>query len=507
MSDRIVLRRVYALDPDTGGFITGGNSLITDGRGGTAWSGVLDSLSTFGGPMVSFLPSTLSSFSTICYINSSNIKVLQSQIIGLTGNTITDNLGGTYISTASLQSSIKNTVDGLGSIYISTASLQSSLRSTVEGLGSIYISTASLQGGFTSTVEGLGSSRYVSTSGLQSTVEGLGSSRYVSTSGLQSTLEGLGSSRYVSTSGLQSTVEGLGTSRYVSTSGLQSTMEGLGSMQYVSTSGLQSTVEGLGSSRYVSTSGLQSTVEGLGNSRYVSTSGLQSTVTGLGSIGYLSSLALNIRYDNATSVSIVGGSNINTFTNVGTINYVSTFFQSSMTYSGPQPGVQLVANIPIGSPYDMEFSTATIRLDSFSSFTNSNSRITIEAYPTILFTKLGNACTSPICIPISTLLKYGSNTLLYNTTTTSYLFAANGLATIGSLTVNSNVNSSNAFQQPIRISVPQNTVLNYDSNYSLYHYMPNSINNAQFQNGLHSNQFTPYYGSTGSIFVSVQNSV
>jgi len=470
MSDRIVLRRVFALNPDTGGFIPAGNSIITDGRGGTTWNGVLDSLSTFGGPMVSFLPSTLSSFSTISYLNTSNINVLQAQILGLTGNTITNGLGGTYISTASLQSSITSTVIGLGSIYISSGSLRSSLTSTVAGLGSIG---------------------YVSTLSLQSTVEGLGSSRYVSTLSLQSTVEGLGSSRYVSTSGLQSTVEGLGSSRYVSTLSLQSTVAGLGTSLYLSTLSLQSTVQGLGSSRYVSTSSLQSTVAGLGQT-------------------YVSSLALNIRYDNAGNVVIVGGSNTNTFGNISNLYYVSTFFQSSMTYSGAQPGVELIGNLINNS--NMEFSTATIRLDAFSSFTNSNSIITIESYPTILFSKLGtgSVITSPLCFPISTLLKYGNDTLLYNTTTTNYLFAANGKSIVAdpaSLNGIRFIDSSNAFQQPIRISVPKNTVLNYQSNYSLYHYMAGAINYAGFQQGLHSNNFTPYFGSTGSIFVSVQNSV
>jgi hypothetical protein len=464
MSDRIVLRRVYALDPNTGGFIPAGNSIITDGRGGTTWSGVLDSISTFGGPMVSFLPSTLSSFSTLVYINTSNVDILQRQLSNTTATVITAGLGTLgYISSLSLQSSITSTVAGLGNIkYVSSSWLESS----IIGLGSLgYVSTITSPVSFQSTVTGLGSSGYVSTIGLQTA--------------------------------LQSTVTGLGSSGYVSTIGLQTA--------------LQSTVGGFGSSGYVSTTGLQTVINSLGSSySYVSTPSLQSTVIGLGSVGYLSSLALNIRYDNAGNVSIVGGSNTNTFTNVGTIYYVSTFFQSSMTYSGAQPGVELTGNLINNS--NMEFSTATIRLDAFSSFTNSNSRITIEAYPTLLFSKLGtgSAIISPLCFPISTMLKYGTNTLLYNTTTTNYLFAANGKSIVAdpaSLNGIRFIDSSNAFQQPIRISVPQNTVLNYQSNYSLYHYMPGAINYGFFQQGLHNNNFTPYFGSTGSIFVSVQNSV
>jgi hypothetical protein len=181
-----------------------------------------------------------------------------------------------------------------------------------------------------------------------------------------------------------------------------------------------------------------------------------------------------------------------------------------MTYSGPQSGVELTGNLINNS--NMEFSTATIRLDAFSNFTNSNSRITIEAYPTLLFSKLGtgSVINTPLCFPISTLLKYGNNTLLYNTTTTSYVFAANGKSIVADPASSNGIrfiDSSNVFQQPIRISVPQNTVLNYQSNYSLYHYMPGAINYGVFQNGLHSNTFTPYFGTTGSIFVSIQNSV
>jgi hypothetical protein len=312
-------------------------------------------------------------------------------------------------------------------------------------------------------------------------------------------------------------VIGLSQIGYITSPQLISTVGGLGEIGYASTTiNFTSTVTGLGSIGYISTATLNKKFDTLGN-WYVSSLSMASTVDGLSSFGYVTNINLssaigsistmknNIRFDTVTNVTVIGGTN--TFTNTANIIYVSTFYQSSIIYSGARPGLQIQGNMVTDN--DMEFSTATIRLDAFSNFTNSNSRITIEAYPTLLFTKLGTACTSPICLPISTLLKYGNNTLLYNTTTTNYLFAANGLATIGSIGTNnnSNINSSNAFQQPIRISVPQNTVLNYESNYSLYHYMPNSINNAQFQQGLHSNQFTPYFGSTGSIFVSVQNSV
>jgi hypothetical protein len=69
------------------------------------------------------------------------------------------------------------------------------------------------------------------------------------------------------------------------------------------------------------------------------------------------------------------------------------------------------------------------------------------------------------------------------------------------------VDSSNIFNQPIKIIIPTTTTLQYAQPYTLYHYMPSSLNNGSFQNALHSNFITPYFGSTGSVFVTVQNSL
>jgi hypothetical protein len=105
---------------------------------------------------------------------------------------------------------------------------------------------------------------------------------------------------------------------------------------------------------------------------------------------------------------------------------------------------------------------------------------------------------------MSSILKYGATTLLSNTVTTSAVFAGTTRVTYEN---NSVSDSSNIFNQPIRLSIPQGTILNYQQPYTLYHYMPSSIQKNQLQNALHSNVITPYFGSTGSIFVSVQNSV
>jgi hypothetical protein len=161
----------------------------------------------------------------------------------------------------------------------------------------------------------------------------------------------------------------------------------------------------------------------------------------------------------------------------------------------------------------MEFSTALLKMDSFSSFIDHKSRVTIEVYPSISFTKLATSATAPAVLPISTLLKYG-NTILNDTVTTNYLSVGN---TRTMLETNVFVDSSNMFNQPIRLSIPQgifaeldasgNTIKNYSFPYTIYHYMPSSVNNGLLKNALHSNYITPYFGSTGSLFVTVQNSV
>jgi hypothetical protein len=151
----------------------------------------------------------------------------------------------------------------------------------------------------------------------------------------------------------------------------------------------------------------------------------------------------------------------------------------------------------------MEFSTATINLAAFSSFMNNNTRVTLDIYPTYVFTKLGTGATRPALVTISTLLKSGNN-LLLDTAVTNSLFVGNTRTVLESgLTVD----SSNVFNQPIKLTVPIPRAWDFTVPYTLYHYMPSSIQTNQLQNALHSTIVTPYFGSTGSIFVSVQNLV
>lgn len=471
MSDRIVLRKVFAVDSNTGLTMDFGNVLLTNNTGGTTWTPILSTLTIAGGPIIGNLPSTLSSFSSITYINSNWISTISSTYLQAICS-----LGGIINNKVAADFSV-----GLGSLgYVSTSTLYAALSTFASSPSTISTMAPQL-----STLGFINVSSLSTFSGGQalssmSTVAALGTLGYVSTLSLISTVAGL--EMIFSPLALPSTVAGLGNSGYVSTTKLTYELNRLGSIGYISTTNLTSTVAGLGSIGYVSTGHLVSTTSSLMH------------------------MASNIRFDNVTTLNIVGGSNINTFTNIGNLIYVSTFFQSSIRYSGAPSGVKIAGNVI--DDVNMEFSTAIIQLDSFSNFINKNSRITIEVYPTLAFTKLGTGANNFAVLPISTLLKYGDTLLLNNTVTTNYLYAGNTRVVLEN---NTTIDASNIYNQPIRLSIPQGTVHSLNGNYAfpytLYHYMPSSINNGSYSNALHTSTITPYFGPTGSIFVTVQNSV
>lgn len=473
MSDTIVLRKVYALDSNTGLFISTGKVLLTNGLGGTNWTDMLSTLAIAGGPIMSGMPSSISSFSSMTVDTSRLLSTLSSvflqslcsigaQVNGVTATIATGNLGSIgYVSTATL------------STYVGEA--VSSLSQSPSTVSSLIPSLSTFQYANSSTISSLVGSVNASSMSTIANLSGLG---YVTSTNLFSTVAGLGSIGYASTlSDFKSTVAGLGTIGYVSTATLNNKIDTLGNW-YVSSLSLASTVEGLSSFGYVTNINLSTAINGI------------------------SAMKNSVRFDTVTSVTVIGGTN--TFTNTANLIYVSTFYQSSMVYSGARLGVPITGNMV--TPNDMEFSTAIIRLDAFSSFINSNSRITVDVFPTFAFTKLGTGATAAAMISVSTMLKYEPATLLSNTVTTTSLFAG---ATQTSFEGNPNlkVDSSNIYNQPIRLTIPYGTPLDFSKQITLYHYMPNSIQKNQLQNALHANTVTPFFGSTGSIFVSVQNSV
>jgi hypothetical protein len=243
----------------------------------------------------------------------------------------------------------------------------------------------------------------------------------------------------------------------------------------------------------VSTTSLRSSIDGLGSAGYISTSALVSTTIAL------SSQKANIRFDTTGAV-IVSGQNIITFTSVQNVIYISSFLQSSISYTGPPTGVQF--NGQKVNYVDMIFSTAQINFASFAAFMNSTSRVSVDVYPTLAFTKLGTGASAPRILPISTMVQYGT-TLLSSPIVTSFLYAGN---TRVALENGGYADASNIYSAPFKITFPPSSIVGQTAfPYTLVHLMPSSINYNEYQNALHSTFVTPYFSPAGSIYVSVQN--
>ncbi len=600
-TDLLILRSLFALDPNTNLPISTNYILSTDGLGGLLWTDPL----LLGGISFPILQSTTIGLGTINYVSTSKLDTAltsTSQGLGTIGfvstsylNTslasttrgIQDYIGNSgYISTAGLNTILTSTTGGLGSIgYVSTSTLELALRSTtfyilnpvryissghlisttsgllnnvffttdnarstVEGLGTTgYISTAQFVSTLRSTVAGLGEAGYVSTATLNyeigilnntittyfnnalntslnatySTTQGLGTINYVSesrmvyyvtnaiansgtTNGtvstsfldatLRSTNNGLGTFGYVSSLSLASTAGFfLDPSRYVSTGALVSTTAGIiaGQTGTLSNAALTSTVVGLGTAGYTSTATVntivRSTVTGLGTANYISTASLQSTVAKLLDVANASTF---ITIDRAGCVNVYAPTTITN--NAGNIIYISTFLTSSIRYSGTNGTISGVVLPNPNTGTDLIFSTGIVPFAAFSSFINANSRISLDIFPTFAFTELNTMATKSLITPMSTFIQ--CQNFRISSTNTSWLIA------------NSKTTGfSNYFQQQIKLNFLGSDITPcYTSSYILYHHLPNGMT-INLDPGLKASSITVQYGSTNSMFVSVQN--
>lgn len=343
----------------------------------------------------------------------------------------------------------------------------------------------------------------LSTPNLTSTVNGLGTAGYISSQTLYSTINGLGTLGYISSAFLGSTVTGLGTAGYVSSLTLYSTIEGLGNLGYLST------VKNLGSLGYVSSLSLQSSLVGLGNLGYVSSDSVLYVIRNLGSLGYVStaSLASTTRaltsnlvssvtdilnnrtnyYLNAAGSLVIGASNTNVIISTLTTGYFyDTFNNSSITYKGNN-GNQLAYN---SNNSDFYISTLDLQLATFSNYIHGDTNVSVELYPNILFPVL-NASANPKVFHISTIVSYGASTLGTNIAESKFLAI--------------NTNSSNLYQQPLRINITGATInSNYVSNYQLTHRILDAYNYGG-ADGFPSSNVSLFFGSTASYYLSIQN--
>ena len=488
------------------------NTILQSTVGGL---GNVSYLSTAG--LDTALRSTTSNiFNPIRYISTGNLLstttgILENVLFTTPNNQSTvAGLGNAgYISSAGLQNAFRSTVTGLGSAgYLSTPVLESTMsrafQSTVNGLGtSGYVSTTSLDAAFVSTNKGLGTFRYVSESYMiayvTSALANSGTTNStISTSfldaSLRSTTIGLATLGYVSSSQLVSTTAFfIDASRYVSTGALISTTAGIiaGQTGTLSNAALTSTVAGLGTASYPSTATINnivtSTVRGLGTAQYISSLSLQSTVAKLLDIANQSTF---ITIDRAGTVNVYAPLTVTN--NAGNIIYISTFLTSSVRYSGTNGTISGVVLPNAATGTDLLFSTGIVPFAAFSSFINANSRISLDIFPTFAFTELNTMATKSLITPMSTFIQCANHRI--SSINTSWLIA------------NSKTTGfSNYFQQQIKLNFLGSDITPcYTSSYILYHHLPNGMT-INFDPGLKASSITVQYGSTNSMYVSVQN--
>lgn len=459
----LILRTLFALDPDTNMPISTNYVVTTDGIGGLVWLNPFTNLSTAGAG-IGYLPSTIDGM-------RSNISTLSTTVSSLV-------IGLSSLSTV------------LGQSYISSGVYSPQLTSTAIGLGSIgYLSSAQL----VSTVEGLGNANYVSSSQLVSTTAWiLDPSRYVSTGALVSSIANV-----FPVSQMVSTVVGLGTLGYVSTSQLVSTTQGISTTvfstfystlvpQFITPLQLTSSISSLATLGYISTSQLTSTVAWFQDpSRYVSTGALVSTAAGLST-----NLQTSFFIDNAGTLNIFGGTTI--VSSATNVVFLSTFMQSSITYQGNNGTVVPVRYPDATLGNNMFFSTAKIPLNNFSSYILNTSRINLEFTPTFVFPRLNAGASAYMLLNMSSMLAYGPGYL--SPIASSWVYAGTQASGFG-----------NPYQQPIQLQFSGSAFANkYANDYYLVHNLPDSVT-SNLTPGFASGNVEVQFGSTNSVFLSIQN--
>jgi hypothetical protein len=161
-TDLVILRSLFALNPNTNLPISSSYILTTDGVGGLEWESALSYLSTATG--IPNLVSTITALSTNISTNSGILTSFSTNFVTRGISTLTLSSGQVTTSTLTLFDLVNNSAQVLaasnGGLYINGNAI-------VPGSGVT-------QGQLVSTVAGLGTARYVSTSSLVSTVAGLG---------------------------------------------------------------------------------------------------------------------------------------------------------------------------------------------------------------------------------------------------------------------------------------------------------------------------------------------
>ena len=238
---------------------------------------------------------------------------------------------------------------------------------------------------------------------------------------------------------------------------------------------------------------ITSSLTGLGTAGYISSTQLQSTVVALKQSFFVV---------NTDSLYLIGSGNTLVVSSLRELVYLSSFIQSTVTYKGSNGNI---APQWTAGTQPISFTTANLQLDSFSTLITSRATVTIEV--------LGNFAFSPLGLPVSPVPIYMSSFVQSGASGNSNYLSSQMFQ---NMFFPSNYNSgtagglyggiSNYFSPSIKMSIPGSVIQSFYRNAPLVlgHYLPNAVTLATTQGFLNSNA-SVFFGSTNSVFISVQN--
>ena len=238
---------------------------------------------------------------------------------------------------------------------------------------------------------------------------------------------------------------------------------------------------------------ITSSLNGLGTAGYISSTQLQSTVVALKQSFFVV---------NTDSLYLIGSGNTLVVSSLRELVYLSSFIQSTVTYKGSNGNIAPQWN---AGTQPISFTTANLQLDSFSTLITSRATVTIEVLGNFAFSPLGLA-QSPVPIYMSSFVQSGASgnsNYLSSQMFQNMFFPSNyNSGTAGGLYGG----ISNYFSPSIKMSIPGSVIQSFYRNAPLVlgHYLPNAVTLATTQGFLNSNA-TVFFGSTNSVFISVQN--
>ena len=472
-------------------FQVNGASITGDVSKGNLTSTVIG-LGTVGYLSTIVWDSVISTANLTGLISTANLKGLISTA-NLTGLISTANLTG-LISTANLTDLISTAnLNGL----ISTSFFDTQITSSLIGLGNLgFLSSYNTRNVSTGTVQA-SSITFIDINVSPSVGAGLPSLLYASSGKLMfngAFATGVGAaagvSQLIAGNGISLTPE-IGTGTVTLTATIAN-MVGLISTPNVADIVSTANLNGLVSTNFFD-SQITSSLTGLGTAGYISSTQLQSTVVALKQSFFVV---------NTDSLYLIGSGNTLVVSSLRELVYLSSFIQSTVTYKGSNGNI---APQWTAGTQPISFTTANLQLDSFSTLITSRATVTIEVLGNFAFSPLGLA-QSPVPIYMSSFVQSGASgnsNYLSSQMFQNMFFPSNyNSGTAGGLYGG----ISNYFSPSIKMSIPGSVIQSFYRNAPLVlgHYLPNAVTLATTQGFLNSNA-SVFFGSTNSVFISVQN--